>query len=186
MDIADALHGMERLLARVGGERLELVLDVSPNCCVYVDCGQFEQTLVNLVANARDAMLPAGGICRISVRQQQHDDGTKHVVLQVRDTGAGMSDSVAARAFEPFFTTKSRGQGTGLGLASVHAMVTQSNGTARIESTPGLGTCITIELPAATGPVSGGALPLPTPPAISNGTHRILVAEDDSGTRRRG
>ena len=184
MDIADALHGMERLLARVGGERLELVLDVPPDCHVYVDCGQFEQTVVNLVANARDAMLPAGGICRISVRQQPHEDGTEHVVLQVRDTGAGMSDSVAARAFEPFFTTKPRGQGTGLGLASVHAMVTQSNGTARIVSTPGLGTCITIELPAATGPVRDGALPLPTPPAAANGTHRILVAEDDSGTRR--
>ncbi len=182
LDVADAVRGMERLLTRVGGERLALVLDLADGCRISADPGQLEHALVNLIANARDAM-PVGGSCTVTVRGVQQPDAPPHVLIAVRDTGAGMPEGVMTRAFEPFFTTKARGQGTGLGLASVHAMVTQCNGTVHIESAPGAGSCITIELPAVSDDVSEVLAPRPLPP-MAAGTHRILVAEDDSGTRR--
>jgi signal transduction histidine kinase len=182
LDVADAVRGMERLLKRVGGERLELVLDLTDGCHVSADPGQLEHALVNLIANARDAM-PTGGTCTVTVRETHIPDAPPHVLLEVRDTGTGMPEGVVARAFEPFFTTKARGQGTGLGLASVHAMVTQCNGTVHIESAPGAGTCITIELPAVPDDVTEVVPPRPAQ-ALAPGAHRILVAEDDSGTRR--
>ena len=182
-DVAEAISNLERLLTRVGGERQELVLDLAKDCRISADPGQFEQAVVNLVANARDAM-PNGGTCTITVRGESSADGMPRVLLQVRDTGSGMPAAIAARAFEPFFTTKGRGQGTGLGLASVHAMATQGNGTARIDTAPGRGTCITLDLPAALDSVSVPPVLRPSASTIEPGTHRILVAEDDSGTRR--
>jgi signal transduction histidine kinase len=96
------------------------------------------------VANARDAM-PAGGRLRVSVAR----DAARAVALRVSDSGTGMTEEVAARAFDPFFTTKARGEGTGLGLASVKSIVEAMGGTVALETAPGAGTTVTVILPAA-------------------------------------
>ncbi|MCC7054418.1 MAG: response regulator [Gemmatimonadaceae bacterium] len=182
IDVATHVRGLERLLERVAGDRQRLRLELAPDCRVRVDPAQFEQVLVNLVSNARDAM-PDGGTCTIRVARVLDAQATSQIQLTVTDDGVGMSPDVAARAFEPFFTTKPRGQGTGLGLASVHGMAEQSDGTARLHSARGEGTCVTIELPAvddAATLVSGAAELVPA----TGGGRSILVVEDDSGTRR--
>jgi CheY-like chemotaxis protein len=182
IDLSTHLRGMHRLLERVAGDRNQLCLDLTEDCRVRVDPGQLEQAVVNLVANATDAM-PEGGRCTITVERVPATGTPLRVLLHVADTGAGMSDEIAARAFEPFFTTKPRGQGTGLGLASVHGMAQQSDGNASVRSVPGAGTCVTIDLPwtdepAAITPTSTITAPMKT------GPYTILVAEDDNGTRR--
>jgi PAS domain S-box-containing protein len=181
-ELSAHIRGMERLLQRVAGDRLLLRLELSPDSRVRVDPGQLEQALVNLVSNARDAM-PNGGWCTISVVQIVTGEGARRILLHVADAGVGMTRDVLSRAFEPFFTTKARGQGTGLGLASVHGMAEQSDGSVRIESTAGEGTRVTIELPAVSEPPTPAEPTLMTP-TPHTGPRSILVAEDDSGTRR--
>ena len=181
IDLGAHVRSLERLLRRVAGERQRLHFDLAPGCNVRVDVGQLEQSLVNLVSNARDAM-PEGGRCTVSVMRVVDGTGAFRVHLEVADEGIGMTGEVAARAFEPFFTTKPRGQGTGLGLASVHSLTSQCGGTARIESTLGRGTTVTLELPhvaEAATPVEVVAQEESTPDA----RFTILVAEDDQGTR---
>ena len=182
IDIGEHARGLTRLLQRVAGDRQRLRFELAPDCRALVDPGQLEQALVNLVANARDAM-PDGGWCEIACERVTNAAGDARVLLHVSDEGSGMTPETAERAFEPFFTTKARGQGTGLGLASVHGMAQQSNGSARIDSAPGRGTRVTIELPAvseaATAPPDATAAP-----AHHSGPYSILVAEDDIGTRR--
>ncbi len=182
IDIGEHAQGLERLLQRVAGDRQRLRFELTPGCRALVDPGQLEQALVNLVANARDAM-PDGGWCVVSCERMEDATGDVRVLLHVSDDGAGMTPEVAERAFEPFFTTKARGQGTGLGLASVHGMAEQSNGSARIETAAGRGTRVTIDLPAV------NAAPTVVPdltavPSQRSDPYTILVAEDDSGTRR--
>ena len=181
IDLQSRVRSLERLLQRLAGDRHQVVLSLSADCRVRVDPGQLEQALVNLVSNARDAM-PNGGRCTITVERVRLDTGVERVRLHVGDEGLGMSDDVAARAFEPFFTTKSRGQGTGLGLASVHGMAANSDGSASITSVPGQGTRVTIDLPFVDEPAHQSN---PTIAAYSpsRGAQTILVAEDDDGTR---
>jgi len=124
---------------------------------VVADPGQIEQIVLNLAINARDAM-PAGGTLSIdtSTREITGSENSvtgapegSYICLRVSDTGVGMSAEVRDRAFEPFFTTKPRGEGSGLGLATVYGIVSQSGGHTRIYSDEGFGTAITILLPAA-------------------------------------
>ena len=182
LDLAEHVRGLERLLQRVAGDRQRLRFELEPDCRVRVDPGQLEQALMNLVANARDAM-PDGGSCTVRVTRVSPADSGPRVLLEVIDEGIGMSPDIATRAFEPFFTTKARGQGTGLGLASVHGMAEQSDGSARIVSTPAAGTNVTIDLPAVDDAATPISVPL-TELAPHPGPRTILVAEDDSGTRR--
>ena len=182
IDLSDHVRGLERLLQRVAGDRNRLRLELAPECRVRVDPGQLEQALVNLVSNARDAM-PDGGHCRIIVERVAGPAAMARVQLHVIDNGAGMSHEIAQRAFEPFFTTKPRGQGTGLGLASVHGMAEQSDGTARISSRAGDGTRVTIDLPWIDEPTTR-VTPTVITPTQRSGPQSILVAEDDNGTRR--
>ena len=126
---------------------------------MFVDKGQLETVLINLAANARDAMAGAGALTFVAeVDRVEGSDRGKiatglkpgaYLRLSVRDTGAGMSPEVLARATEPFFTTKTNGQGTGLGLATARGFVEQSGGGMRIESAPGEGTVVTLWLPLA-------------------------------------
>jgi PAS domain S-box-containing protein len=113
---------------------------------------QLEQVLVNLAVNSRDAM-PAGGVLRIETWNVEGRGGRgPRVRIVVRDTGTGMTDEVRGRAFEPFYTTKTDADGAGLGLATVYGIVTAAGGEVTLESRPGEGTAVTVELPAATRP----------------------------------
>jgi len=181
LDLSAHVATLRRLLQRVAGDRHQLRFQLTPDCRVRVDIGQIEQALVNLVSNARDAM-PDGGTCVVAVERTVSEAGAPRVQLHVSDDGTGMTAEVAARAFEPFFTTKARGQGTGLGLASVHGMAVQSAGSAWITSTPGRGTRVTIDLPYVDEPATAPPLAVSAQAAWSR-PYTILLAEDDAGTR---
>ena len=144
VDLNTCVHVIAPMLRRLVGPRVELVLKLDPELpLVAVDPNQVRRLLVNLAANARDAM-PAGGMLTISTRPRR--DG---VELAVSDTGTGMDEEVRGRVFEPFFTTKPEGMGSGLGLATVHGIVTGSGGRIAVESKPGRGTTFSIALPVA-------------------------------------
>jgi signal transduction histidine kinase/CheY-like chemotaxis protein len=178
---------MERMLRRLIGEDVRLVLDLAEGLHpVHADPGQLEQVIMNLVLNARDAM-PTGG--RLAVETENSTitaeisarTGTgagEYVTLRVRDEGVGMSPEVQSHLFEPFFTTKEPGQGTGLGLATVYGIVKQSGGDIRVTSSPGAGTTVEIRLPRATddAPAAADA----RAHGGTHGTETVLLVEDDA------
>jgi two-component system cell cycle sensor histidine kinase/response regulator CckA len=158
LDVNEAVRRIEPLLRRLLGRRISLRLVTAPHVRrVRVRPGEIEQVLVNLVANARDAM-PNGGrlvVETADVLITHHAEPAAlpvpagwYVRLTVRDTGEGMDDVTRSRVFDPFFTTKAAGSGTGLGLSTVHRIVTESGGYVDVESTPGEGSAFTILLPA--------------------------------------
>jgi PAS domain S-box-containing protein len=158
LDVNAVVREVQQMLSRSIGEHIalgtHLALTVPP---VMADPGQLEQVLVNLAVNARDAM-PSGGQLTIDTNVVDVDGDHaavrgglapgRYVRLRVSDTGTGMPKDVVDRAFDPFFTTKPSGEGTGLGLATVYGIVTQAGGTVHIYSEPGLGTTISVLLPA--------------------------------------
>ncbi len=158
VDLNDLVGAAGNLLRRLLGESIELVADVASGPApAFVDPGQIEQILLNLALNARDAM-PEGGTLRIATGSVELDPETAaehgaeagpYVVVTVSDSGEGMDEETRAHAFEPFFTTKSHGEGTGLGLASVYGVVSQSGGFIRLDSTAGSGTTFALHFPAA-------------------------------------
>jgi len=178
LDVGALVSDLERLLNRTLSERIALRIALGPGVVpIVADRAQLEQVLVNLAVNARDAM-PDGGTLSIAVAGT--DDGVR---ITVADDGIGMTADVREHAFEPFFTTKAAGEGTGLGLASVHGIVTDSSGTVDIDSAPGRGTAVTIVLPAA----GGGAVvadELPRPGERARGRASVLVVEDQDPVRR--
>jgi signal transduction histidine kinase len=148
VELGPALSDARSLLVPTLGERVELTVHCVPDLWpVMLEDGQLEQILVNLAVNARDAM-PEGG--RVTIEAGNLIGAReRRVRLSVADTGCGMRPEVAARAFDPFFSTKPHGHGTGLGLATVYAIVTRAGGQARVLTSPGDGTTIEIHLPAA-------------------------------------
>ncbi len=179
-DLSAQVVSLRLLLQRVVGEQIRITCDVEPDCRILADVGQLEQALVNLVNNASDAM-PEGGSCTVSVTRAVLDTGESWVRLRVSDTGSGMDEVTRSRAFEPFFTTKPRGRGTGLGLASVHGIASQSGGQVFIESERGRGTAVVLEFPFADEAI---VVQTERPLAAGDGGRAtILVAEDDDGTR---
>ena len=176
LDLNTAIADVEEMLRRSIGEHITLIFrpgaDLPPVTC---DPGQIEQLLINVALNARDAM-PAGGNLVI-------DTGVagEQVRMRIADTGKGMTAEVTARAFEPFFTTKASGEGTGLGLATVYGIVTQAGGEVSLSSEPGLGTTVTVLLPAAT---VVEVVPDPTEmsPTVGHG-ETLLVVEDEAALR---
>ena len=156
-DINTVLRELGRILDRLLGEDVEVVYDLRPDLPpVRIDVGQLEQAVVNLAVNARQAM-PAGGtlILATSVTEYSPDEaelsdvlsGT-YVTLTLSDDGIGMAPEIQEQAFEPFFTTKDAGEGTGLGLAMVYGLARQSGGRVQLESQPGEGTTVALDLPA--------------------------------------
>jgi PAS domain S-box-containing protein len=186
VDLAEVLGGITSILARTVGENVSFQTDVErPLRRVEADPTQIEQVLVNLVVNARDAM-PSGGELRIELGNAAGAlEGADAVRLTVRDTGEGMSPHVVERAFEPFYSTKPKGEGTGLGLATVYGIVTQTGGTIEIQSAPGEGTTIEVLLPAteAAEPEQADAADAGTD-AIRRTGETILVVEDEDAVRR--
>jgi two-component system cell cycle sensor histidine kinase/response regulator CckA len=172
------LEGLTKLLERIVGERIVLDLDPTEVESILADPGQIEQVTINLAANARDAM-PNGGTLYIGCRPGD-TDGT--AALVVRDTGIGMDAATRARIFEPFYTTKPRGSGTGLGLSTVHGIVSQSGGTIAVESRLGHGTTFTVTWPTcpAEAPRS---LVIPATAERRQRQGTILVVEDDASIR---
>jgi two-component system cell cycle sensor histidine kinase/response regulator CckA len=180
VDVNDLTMQLEKLLRRLIREDIEMVWRLSANpATVWADPGQLEQVLMNLVVNARDAM-PAGGTLTIATSWEV-EQGC--VVIEVTDTGIGMAPEVQSRIFEPFFTTKDQGQGTGLGLATVHGIVTQSGGEIGVESTPGAGTTFRIHLPGRHGATQSRAATEPADPIQQQGGETVLVVEDDPALR---
>ena len=188
LDLNAVLAATEGALRNAVGERITLIVrpgaDLPPVTC---DPGQIEQLLLNLAVNARDAM-PHGGNLVIDTaghRLTRGDgdlDPGDYVRLRVSDSGRGMAADVAERAFEPFFTTKSSGEGTGLGLATVYGIVTQAGGTVRLSSEPGLGTTVTVLIPAGdTAPAAPA--PAPTTASVSGQGETLLVVEDEAALR---
>jgi signal transduction histidine kinase/CheY-like chemotaxis protein len=175
-DLADVLTDLEPMLHRTLGDHITLRVTTEPSCLARVDRGQLEQVVVNLAANARDAM-PGGGDLYIDVTPGRLD-GT-FVRLAVRDTGTGMDPETLERAFEPFYTTKPTGKGTGLGLANVFAIIRNAGGEIRLESAVGRGTTVNVYLPEE----SSAALPVTddspsAPGAAPPAGLRILVVDD--------
>lgn len=182
-----------RMLTRLIPSNIEIVTELDPHTsAINADPGQIDQVLFNLILNAADAM-PKGGVITIRTLMADLDDTFapvegeahpgRHVCLVVRDNGVGMDRETKERIFEPFFTTKPLGQGTGLGLPTVHGIVTQSGGRVWVYSEPGLGTTFKLFFPAMGG--VGEPVPSPTPTlgptAPDRGT--ILLVEDDPATR---
>jgi len=161
IDLNEVIGGMRQLLERLVGMdvRLEITGDRQLDT-VRADPGQVEQVLMNLAANARDAM-PDGGHVHVSTRNEQVKERTEarpglgpghYVVIEVVDNGTGMAAEVRERVFEPFYTTKELGKGTGLGLATVYGIVKQMGGGIYLESEPGQGTTFAVYLPRASDP----------------------------------
>jgi CheY-like chemotaxis protein len=173
---------MTDMLRRAIGEDVELAITKrAPIAPIYVDAGQIEQVILNLVVNARDAM-PQGGRIAITL-----DTGEAHVRLTVRDSGVGMDAATLAQIFEPYFTTKDEAKGTGLGLPTALGIVEQSGGTIRVTSEPGDGTTFEVELPihmrSASDAKPAPAEPITTTPA-TRVTETVLLVEDDEQVRK--
>jgi signal transduction histidine kinase/ActR/RegA family two-component response regulator len=191
LDVGDVVMGVQRLLAPLMGETITLATSLQHGASVVrADRHQLEQVIVNLAANARDAM-PTGGLFTLSTRavtltgEDQAHPGVRAgrwVVIAATDTGTGIADDVRARIFEPFFTTKERGRGTGLGLALVYSIVQQADGVLRVESEVGRGTTIHVYLPLVEGAVitPTGA---PAIRSVEGGGEQVLVVEDEQSVR---
>jgi len=185
MDLNAAVTDIQKMLRRLIGEDIELILSLSAGLgFIRADPGHIEQVLMNLAVNARDAM-PEGG--QLTIRTENGDAGPgapsgQHVVLSVTDTGCGMEPAVLARLFEPFFTTKPRGKGTGLGLPTVRTIVHQNSGHIDVESAPGRGSTFRIRFPRVDVPAPEVLSPGPTP-APSPGNETVLLVEDEDIVR---
>ncbi|MGQ9450132.1 ATP-binding protein [Leclercia sp. TB492] len=159
----------------------------TPAWPAWIDVGQLENAIINLVMNARDAMEGHSGTIKIRTWNQRvtRSDGRKQdmVALEVIDHGAGMSQAIKSQVFEPFFTTKQTGSGSGLGLSMVYGFVRQSGGRVEIESAPGQGTTVRLHLPRATLQAlpssENGATPASPP-----GDRLVLVLDDQTDVRQ--
>ncbi|MEV4278600.1 hybrid sensor histidine kinase/response regulator [Actinoplanes xinjiangensis] len=188
---------VEQMLRRSLGEHIHLITSADRQLWpIHADAGQLEQILLNLAVNARDAM-PGGGTLSIDTSNAEltDDDTTsgilrpgRYVRLRVSDTGTGMPPDVIERAFEPFYTTKPKGSATGLGLATVYGIATAAGGDVRLYSEAGIGTTVTILLPAVETPDRAGSVAAVVPaaePAAETSPHEtILMAEDEDDLRQ--
>jgi two-component system cell cycle sensor histidine kinase/response regulator CckA len=192
LEPGQVIAGIVPLIDRIIGENIELRVIAAPNGLrVRVDPTQLEQVLVNLIANARDAM-PTGGVLTVEVAgldldvmyAETHPEVIpgRYVMLAISDTGGGMSDEVREHIFEPFFTTKDSEGGTGLGLATVYGIVKQSGGSINVYSEPGRGSVFKVYLPQVREAVEPREVVAEAPSSLTGG-ETILVAEDDGAVR---
>ena len=191
VDLNELIQPMLKMIRRIIGEHIDLrFLRGERLGTVCVDKGQFEQVLMNLCVNARDAM-PGGGMLTIETEnvtigqdyRKSHPWAVegRYVLLSVNDTGHGMDDETLGKIFEPFFTTKAVGHGTGLGLATVYGIVKHHNGLIHVYSEPGKGTTFKIYIPIVDRPAE--AVGSKIEPRAVGGSETILMAEDEEMVR---
>jgi PAS domain S-box-containing protein len=194
LELNDAVEEMAKMLVRLIGEDIELSIVPGPALGrIKADPSQLEQVLLNLAVNARDAM-PTGGKLTIETGNVYlHEQYAttyapvppgRYVMLAVSDNGTGMSPEIRARIFDPFFTTKEKGQGTGLGLATVHGIVHQAGGYIRVDSEMGQGSTFRIFFPSVDEEASPSVEALPGNNKILRGTETILLLEDEPTFRK--
>jgi two-component system cell cycle sensor histidine kinase/response regulator CckA len=189
--IDEATASIVNLMRRTMGGQYELHMTVAGGVGgVLIDPTEFDQVLLNLIINARDAM-PAGGVVAVDARNIDVDEGTglqlethlapgSYVRISVRDTGVGIPLADQSRIFEPFFSTKTERGGTGLGLAVCWGIVAAAGGVMTVESEPGLGTCMNAWLPSALAPAMRAAVPTMEPPPQDR---TVLVVDDQAEVR---
>ncbi|TPN88223.1 response regulator [Mesorhizobium sp. CU2] len=208
LNLTDVLADLRMLLARLVGNDIKLKIDHGRDLWpVKVDIGQFEQVVVNLAVNARDAM-PAGGDLTVRTRNVSTDEcksfayreltPADYVLVEVEDTGSGIAPDVLKKIFEPFFTTKEVGKGTGLGLSMVYGIIKQTGGFIFCDSEVGTGTVFRIFLPRHVAEAKKQAEPGETPaPAAApakpadaakdlSGSETVLLVEDEDAVRMGG
>ncbi|HBX6011499.1 TPA: ATP-binding protein [Klebsiella pneumoniae] len=186
--MAPLLENLSELMRHSLPATLSLEIEAqSPAWPAWIDVGQLENALINLVMNARDAMAGRGGAIKIRTWNQRvtRSSGQRQdmVALEVIDHGSGMSQAVKARVFEPFFTTKATGSGSGLGLSMVYGFVRQSGGRVALESAPGQGTTVRLQLPRALTEVEKEVAPTVDEPPPA-GERLALVLEDEEDVRQ--
>ncbi len=193
LDLCEVLRETRDMVQRLIGEDIALVLKPGADPCrIRGDQGQFQQVIINLAVNAREAM-PEGGTLALRIEQTDLDELTaslagleagRYCELVVQDTGVGMDEREVENIFEPFFTTKDRGQGTGLGLATVYGIVKQSNGGIRVTSSPGSGTTFRIYLPYSEEEETTNVLTGPDEVLDLQTRGTILLVEDEDAVRQ--
>ena len=196
IELNDQVRGMFRLLSRVLGEEIEIILECAPDIWpVTADPSQLEACIMNLATNARDAMQNGGSLTITTNNQRLDADYAQlnpsvtpgdYAMIVVSDTGTGMTPEVVAHVFEPFFSTKEVGKGTGLGLSMVLGFAIQSGGHVSVYSEPGVGTTIRLFLPRTRSDadaVPAGSEVVPGVPTKGNG-ETVLVVEDNATMRR--
>ncbi len=193
IDLGALLNQTADMLRRLVGEDIAVIVSSEPGLAIVTaDPGQVHQVLMNLAANARDAM-PSGGELRFRTRNVVLDasysaahpevNPGEYVLLEVADTGLGMDEKTRAHIFEPFFTTKERGSGTGLGLATVYGIVRQNSGSIEVESVAGSGTTFRVLLPRTADSLTSDDATEDTPRSL-DGIETVLVVEDLDEVRR--
>jgi two-component system cell cycle sensor histidine kinase/response regulator CckA len=193
LDLNQLIKDMEKMLKRLLSENIEFITVLDSNLQnVKTDPAQIEHVIMNIVVNARDAM-PDGG--RITIRSEFITDASKvlahynvqedkpFIKLSISDTGLGMSKETQAHIFEPFFTTKDKGEGTGLGLATVYGIIKQSEGFVTVDSAVNQGSTFNIFLPAVPGSTIEDIKKVDDD-TLLRGTETVLVVEDEEEVRR--
>jgi len=181
LDINDVVKDLEKMLRRLIDEHIEMKIVPGKQIGrIKADSGYIGQVLMNMVVNARDAM-PNGGKLTIATGNVTLDAGN-YVMLNVSDTGTGMTEEVKARLFEAFFTTKPKGKGTGLGLATCHTIVQQCGGHIVVDSELGKGTSFKIYFPRVDQPLVVAEKPIQFGP-LPRGTETLLIVEDEPSVK---
>ena len=189
----DLIANIMRLISRVLGEAIEVKLTLAPDLWpIFVDPAQLEAAITNLATNARDAM-PQGGTLTIATRNGEldHEYASRHaelapgdyIVIEVTDTGIGISPDIISRIYDPFFTTKETGKGTGLGLSMVFGFLKQSGGHINVYSEPNAGTTFRLYLRRASATEIASEKKTPAEP-LKQGGETILVVEDNTALRQ--
>jgi PAS domain S-box-containing protein len=193
VELGAVLVGMEHMLRTLVGDGVSTVIAPSSGGgTVFIDESQLEQVVMNLAVNARDAM-PEGGTLTIQTRRIDLGDERPrewqaatpgpYMLLTIADTGTGIAPATLQHVFEPFFTTKEPGKGTGLGLATVFGIVTQSGGHIAVDTEVGRGTTFKVLLPRTDDPAGQEHVSSVPAPATLRGTETILLVEDDEQVR---
>ncbi len=197
LDLSETMNDVIHLLNRLVGEKITLTLRHGENVApIRSDKRQFEQVLMNLVVNARDA-LPMGGEIRIEtetqtfhhgkMRDQVHLPAGDYTIIRISDDGTGIPQSLLPKIFDPFFTTKRPGDGTGLGLSTVYGIIKQSGGFIFVESEEGVGTTFTLYFaaqdPSIVAPAANKSTSMLPAPALKARRALVLLVEDEAPVR---